>query len=361
MKRRRVVHELARRHSGRDGLTAAGGLEEVIDRQQLTQDQVVAGASSTLAGYPHIAGWIDKDAITISVAKDWPGEPRPIVFLLAVAGHPEWAGHAPAQALLKGIDELLADLEQDTPVTGQWRGRVEKMMELKAFTGTDRYMKFQTTLFELLLARHLAVSPVQVEVEPDESDQPSCDLNVISPQGSPQTIVTVEAYAPHRGLERWHQLMIAAPWSRLTGHNEPEQAEQSADQAVRHPGLTPDAIPTALSQMLTRASFRKKINQLDAADGPTLLAVQVHKLTSEIGGLLTMGSAEQVANAISTPAWAKLPASCQGLLICLTGDAPDSNGLECRSMFIPVPMREGLPERRPAPGLMQYLARLADQ
>jgi len=127
------------------------------------------------------------------------------------------------------------------------------------FSGSDRYTKFWSTLFELHLARHLTHPSVQIEVQADESRERGCDFKVVAQDGH-EDIAAIEAYAPHKGIDDWHERIIAAPWRELVGST---LAERSSVRRLESPGIDPDSISRALSGMMTRPSFRAKLEQLN--------------------------------------------------------------------------------------------------
>jgi hypothetical protein len=210
-------------------------------------DEVVAGVLLSLPEYPHIGERIRKKAIATSVNADWPNEPYPILFLLWMATESDLLGQKGARELLDTIERLLTWVESETGVAGSWRSRANKMVspikrrghKPAAHTGRDRYTTFQSTLFEFIAARRLAHSDVKLEILADNGSFGS-DLAVMPADGS-TPLVTVEAYAPHGGIDEWYENIVAEPWRQLIGG---QQVEPTPTLGTARPGLTERAIPT---------------------------------------------------------------------------------------------------------------------
>ena len=220
------------------------------------------------------------------------------------------------------------------------------------FSGSDRYTKFWSTLFELHLARHLTHPSVQIEVQADESRERGCDFKVVAQDGH-EDIAAIEAYAPHKGIDDWHERIIAAPWRELVGST---LAERSSVRRLESPGIDPDSISRALSGMMTRPSFRAKLEQLNTGDVPTFLAVRPYRLTDKIGDLLALRPAVELADSISNDAWDFLPERCRGLLLCFAHNSLDPDRASSGVIYLQAPDHGPLPAE-----LDKYLAQVSQQ
>lgn len=309
----------------------------------LTAVKVADQANAVLSDFPYIARRIEPQKIIASVTATWPDPPAPLIYWLWVAGDTTLSGAAPARQELASLGLILMTLHHPQVVGGSWPSRVAKLIPPKGHAGKDHVTEFRSAQFELLLSLQLFRQDVTIALQGD-GGPPACDL-IIESGGA--KIAAVEAYAPQKDIDDWYQRSVITPWRSLIGAPQPEPLAPTGPEPVMDIFLDPAAVPLALSNILTDGNFpRQKARQLASGDLPTLLAIRAYSLTSRLENLLTIGSAQALAAAISEEAWTRLPEQCAGLLLCFTPDILGDGG---HLMFLPAPGRS-LDEK-----LMNYL------
>lgn len=295
----------------------------------MTPKQVVDGAVSTLACFPAIARRLDEHRIVASIERTWPNPPAPLIFWLWVAGNDSFAGAPATRNLLSSLELMLRLLEQGQALSGNWESRIGKLLPpSRRAAGQGHLTDFRATLFELLLAFRLIGENVIVEFQPDTSL--ACDLKVLLDSND---LVAVEAYAPQKAVDQWFEENVAAPWRSLIMGTE----SGHASTRIIDTSLDPDAVPHALSNILTDSNFQhQKSRQLSSGQVPTLLAVRAYELIPRLENLPLIQSVDALTAAITEEAWSKLPQQCLGLLFCFIGDViGESNQV----MLLPAPGR----------------------
>ncbi len=289
-------------------------------------------AGGKLADFPQLARKLPPSRLRRAATVTTSQPPAPLLYWLWVASQAEFAGAQPAGLCLAAVEIMLTLFDQRFPgVVGAWNGRVNKLLPPPGGGDFEHYTNFRATLFELHLAFQLQHKDAVIRIEPD-GGPPGCDLTIIW-KGAP--IAAVEAYAPHKGVQRWYAENFATPWKLLTGQVDAERRSGE----VRDVSMTDGALAHALSNVLTDSNFEKqKYKQLASGTLPTVLAVRGYNLNERPEQLMLGAAASaDLAAQISKEAWSRLPDCCLGLLLCLTADIP---GTSPPSIFIPHPDRE---------------------
>jgi len=195
----------------------------------LTLDDVTNGAVAAIATYPKIGAFLDERRIRESTEANWPDAPAPLVFWLWMS-QSELLGRIPTAALLAGLEGLLTALEVGTWVTGDWRGRVKKLVPPRDKSDFDHYSNFRSALFELNLSVRLVCSST-VTIQPDGPTR-GCDLLIADANGP---VAEVEAYAPQRGVRETYNQELVTNWSMLVGGDPLDLLPPETDEAVRCP------------------------------------------------------------------------------------------------------------------------------